>query len=261
MSSSIKSAERTLDVLKLLSSSLRPVPTMAIARRCGIPKSSTHHLLNVMRDRGWVIYYESDRGWGLGALAFEMGSAYLRSQPVQRLAHPVLRQLTAATGEASHLAALHGDEVLYLDQEQERPSSLPQVAGVGVRLPAHLTAAGRAMLAWLSAQQVRALYVRPVLVRRTELGPATVSRLLDELREVRVSGYAIEVGLTTTGVGSIAAAALSHEGHPTAAIGVTFGAKQYDAEGRQALAVQVCQAARHVSNAIGVRRGDQAALA
>lgn len=256
MSSSIKSAERTLDVLQLLSSSLRPVPTMAIARRCGIPKSSTHHLLNVMRDRGWVIYYEGDRGWGLGALAFEMGSAYLRSQPVQRLAHPVLQELTAATGETSHLAALHGEEVLYLDQEQDRGSSLPQVAAVGVRLPAHLTAVGRAMLAWLSAQQVRALYVRPVLVRRTELGPVTVSRLLDELGEVRLSGYAIEVGLTTAGVGSIAAAALSHEGHPTAAIGVTFAAKRYDEDARAALAVEVCASARRLSDAMGVRRRD-----
>lgn len=255
MSSSSKSAERTLDILQLLSASLRPVPAMAIARRCDIPKSSTHHLLNVLRDRGWVVYFEGDRGWGLGAMAFEMGSTYLRAQPVQRLGHPVLAELRATTGLTSHLAVLRGGDVLFLDEAARRDGpSHPAAASVGVRLPAHLTAVGRAMLGWLSPLQVRALYPEPVLVRRTELGPRTVSRLLEELDAVRRHGAAVEVGLTTTGLGSVAAAVLSHEGHPTAALGVTFAADAYDEAARGELADATRAAARRLSEAMGVRR-------
>lgn len=253
VNSSVKSAERTLEILELLGASLRPVPTMAISRACRIPKSSTHHLLNVMRARGWVTYYATDRGWGLGAAAFETGSAYLRSQPVQRLAHPLLLELTAATGVTSHLAVLRGDEVEYVDKVQPPDTQLRLVTAPGVRLPAHLTAVGLSMLAWLSAGQVRATYVRPLLGRRTDAGPRTLSQLLELLEDVRRRGYAIELGMTTPGIGCIAAAALSHEGYPIATIGLTFVAEQYDERARLDLAAEVSGAARRLSNGMGVR--------
>lgn len=254
MTTTNKSAGRTLDVLELLASSLRPVPAMAIARRCAIPKSSTHHLLNCLRARGWVVYYEGDRGWGLGAAAFEMGSGYLRAQPVQRLGRVVLRDLSAETRLPCHLAVLRGDEVLFLDRELRRDCAAPRhVPAVGVRLPAHLTAAGRAMLGWLSHDQVRALYPHPVLVKRTLQGPATVKGLLAELDVVRRQGAAIETGLVADGTGSAAAAVLSHEGYPTAALSVTFAAHMCDPATRAHLAAVVRRAAGRMSDAMGVR--------
>lgn len=252
-SSTVKSAERTLDVLRLLAASLRPVPTMTIARTCNIPKSSTHHLLNVMLERDWVTYFPEDRGWGLGLAAYETGSSYLRSQPLQRLARPILQRLAAATALPSHLAVLHGDEVLYLDKAAVR-EEVPLVTSAGVRLPAHLTAVGRALLAALTRDQVRALYVRPVLVKRTQRGPVTVGGLLSELDEVRKHGYSVEVGLTTPGIGCVAAVARSHEGYPTAAFGVTFVGAEHDAESLAALGEQVQAAADALAAATGVRR-------
>jgi DNA-binding IclR family transcriptional regulator len=115
--SSVKSAERLLDVLDLLARHTRPVPTATIVRECGIPKSSAHHLLNVMRARNFVIYYETERAWGLGVSVFEIGSAYLRSGPLQRMGRHLLVELATRTGETSHLAMLHGTEVLYIDKE------------------------------------------------------------------------------------------------------------------------------------------------
>jgi DNA-binding IclR family transcriptional regulator len=164
-SSFVKSAERTLDVLHLLASRLRPVPASVVAHECAIPRSSTYHLLNVLRDRGWVNYYEAERAWGLGLTAFETGSAYLRSEPLQRAGRPLLAALTEHTGDTAHLAILEGTDVLYIDKEESRTA--PRlVTEIGVRLPAHLTAVGRAILSRLSPAQVRALYARPVLVRR-----------------------------------------------------------------------------------------------
>jgi DNA-binding IclR family transcriptional regulator len=259
--SRVKSAERTMDVLSLLSSRVRPVPTMTIARSCGMPKSSTHHLLNVMLERGWVTYYEADRAWGLGPVAFETGSAYLRGEPLQRLARPILQRLTAATARTSHLAILHGSDVLYLDKEIHCQIGKRFITEVGVRLPAHLTSVGRAMLAALPPAQVRALYVQPLLVRRTQLGPVTVGTLLDELREVRERGYAFELGLTSPEIGCVGAVAMSHERVPAAAIGITFLKSNYsDATGQQ-LVSEVTAAAQQLSEAVGVRHRAQPAAA
>ena len=57
--------------------------------------------------------------------------------------------------------------------EERAPGRPPLVTEVGVRLPAHLTASGRAILAALPTAQVRALYpdrecVRAAPRRRSE---------------------------------------------------------------------------------------------
>lgn len=255
-SSSVKSAERVLAVLQVLARHARPVATMAIARECDIPKSSAHHLLNVMRARHFVTYYEAQRAWGLGVAVFEIGSAYLRSEPLQRLGRPLLAELTAAVGETAHLAVLHGTDVLYVDKEQ--PAAGPTaklVTEVGVRLPAHLTAVGRAILAELTEAQVRALYAGGPLVQRTGSGPEEIAELLDQLAEVRAAGYSLEDGLTTAGISCLAAAVHSHENRPVASIGITYVTAQRSAAEVAEMAVAVRHVADRLSRSMGWHPG------
>jgi IclR family transcriptional regulator, acetate operon repressor len=258
-SSSVKSAERLLDVLELLARHTRPVPTMAIARECGIPKSSTHHLLNVARDRGFVTYYEAERAWGLGVAAFEIGSAYVRSGPLQRLAHPQLVELSRRSGEAAHLAVLHGTEVLYLDMEQPAAMPVRLVTEVGVRLPAHLTAVGRAILGHLPEAQLRALFDRAPLVQRTDRGPVDVDALLRGLAPVRAGGVARDEGMTTPGISCVAAPVFGHDGQPVAALGVTFVTAGRTPEGIGEAEALVAAHAARVSAAMGWRAAEAAA--
>lgn len=246
-----KSAQRALDVLLLLAKRVRPLPTMVIARELGIPKSSTHHLLNTMRERGFVTYYEADHAWGLGVIVFEIGSAYLRSAPLQRLGRPVLERLTDRLGETSHLAVLHGPEVLYIDKEQAGGDAPRLVTEVGLRLPGHLTAVGRAILADLSEAQLKAIFANEELVVRTDSGPQSLEELLTALREVRLAGYAVDREMVTPGITCVGAPVRSHEGFPVAALGITFVSAQYDDQGLDGLAIEVRQAARGLSHSLG----------
>lgn len=250
-SSTIKSAERLLDVLRLLARSARPLQTMTIAHECSIPKSSAYHLLNVMHARHFVTYYETERAWGLGVAVFEIGSAYVRSGPLQRIGRDLLIELTQRTSETSHLAALHGTEVLYVDKEQALGNAVKLVTEVGVRLPAHLTAVGRAILAELSEVQIRALYAGQPLVRRTGLGPDSVEALLRDLEEVRRAGHAIDDQMVTPGISCVAAAVFSHEGMPVAAIGVTFVSAQRTAADVQVAAELVREMSARLSRELG----------
>ena len=94
---------------------------------------------------------------------------------------------------------------------------------VGVRLPAHLTASGRAILAALPASQVRALYPdRDAFVDRHGKGPASLSALRTVLAATRQRGHATEDGEVTPGLQSVAAAVLDHNDHPVAGVAVTF---------------------------------------
>jgi len=214
-----------------------------IASAVGLPRSSTYHLLKAMISEGFVVHLPEEKRYGLGVAAFEIGSAYLRHDPLERLARPLLAQLVAEIGQTAHLGVLHGRELVYLLKEQP-PRPVTLVTDVGVRLPATLTASGRALLAELAAAQVRALFPSPEsFVRRTDRGPQTLSQLRRLLADERRQGYAMEDSHVTSGFTSVASAAVDHAGHPVAAISVTFRTDAIPPAERFILARRIRQAA------------------
>src|SRR5699024_1106015 len=84
-------------------------------------------------------------------------SAYAKQAPLTRLGTPLLVGLVDRLRHSGHLAVPHGSDVLYV-VEQRSPGSPSLITDVDVRLPMHVTASGRAILASLPRAQVRALY-------------------------------------------------------------------------------------------------------
>ena len=218
----VPAATRTLRVLRYLASQPDPVPLDAIARACGLPRSSAYHLLTAMVAEGFAVHLADEHRYGLGVAAFEVGSGYARQGPLQRIARRPLAELVDRTRQSAHLAVPHGSDVLYV-LEERAPGRPPLVTDVGVRLPAHLTASGRAVLALLPANHVRALYAGPSdFVDRHGRGPRTLSALRHVLSDTRQRGYAVEDGEITPGLASVAVAVLDHNQHPVAAVAVTY---------------------------------------
>jgi DNA-binding IclR family transcriptional regulator len=249
--SDVPAARQVLAILRYLSRQPRPVPASAIARDLGLPRSTTYHLLHELMAAGFVVHLADDRRYGLGVSAYELGTGYVRQEPLQRLARVPLSQLTDATGHSSHLAVMHGNQVLYVIEERA-PGRAPLVTDVGVRLPAQLTASGRAMLAALPAASVRALFPGPAsFVLRTERGPRTLRELRAVLAQVKRLGYATEDGDVTPGLKSVAAAVLDHAGHPEAGVAVTFPAAEADDASVARFACLAMNAAAEISRRIG----------
>lgn len=220
----IPAARNTLAVLRYLAARSGPVRASTLARDLGMPRSSVYQLVRVMMEEGFVVHYPEDRAYGLSALVVEIGSASLQTERLGRLANPLMERLVAEVGVpvVAHLAVLTGAEVTYVGKVQGARAPTT-VSNVGVRLPAHLTATGRAMLAQLSADQVRALYpTREALIRRVGPGPSTLALLDALLTETRERGWALELGDVQSDYSSVGAAALDHKGYPIAGVGVTF---------------------------------------
>ncbi|MFP1628656.1 IclR family transcriptional regulator [Streptomyces sp. 5K101] len=247
----VPAAAQVLAVLRYLARQAGPVQAATISRDVGLPRSTTYHLLDTLVREGFVVHLAEERRYGLGVSAFELGSGYSRQAPFQRLARVPLAALVDRTGHSAHLAVLHGREVIYVIEERA-PGRAPLVTEVGVRLPAHLTASGRAMLARLAQGQVRALFPDPsAFVMRNEAGPRSLSALRALLVEVRRRGYATEEGEVTRGFSSVAAPVLDHSAHPIAGVAVTFPADEVDAEQRGRIAEQVAGTAGELSRRVG----------
>lgn len=239
--------DHTLAILRLLSTRAEPLPAATIAREVAIPRSTTYKLLGILEAHGFVSHLPEDRRYGLGVAAVELGSAFSRQGGISRVARPILRRLVDETGHNAHLAVLHGADVLYL-LEERAPGRRMLVTDVGVRLPAHLTASGLAMLAELPAPQVRALYPDPSsFVQRHAPGPDRLSALRAELSRVRRRGFAVEDGTVSTGFASVASAAVDHVGYPVAAVALTYAVEEVDADALPALAASAAAAATELT--------------
>ncbi|MET3803723.1 DNA-binding IclR family transcriptional regulator [Nakamurella sp. UYEF19] len=252
---------RGLAVLRLLASRPSPVSAGAIARDLGLARSTTYELLTELAAAGFAVHLPAERRWGLGVGAFEIGSAYLRSEPLERLGRPVIGRLAAAAGATAHLGVLHGAQTLYLVKEKPAGTSVTLVTDVGIRLPAALTATGLSILAGLPSGQVRALFPdHGSFVDRTGRGPANLPDLRSRLSQVRRRGWAHEDGQITAGAASVAAAVFDHNSMPIAAIGITVAHQCQDAGSAassccfDALIEPVLQAVAALTAAIGGRK-------
>jgi len=226
-SSDIPAARNAVRVLAFLASQAGPSSAAAIAQRLELPRSTVYHLLAVLSAERFVTHLAEERRYGLGLAALGLGSAYARQAPLTRLARPIVARLVDATGQSAHVAVLHGRE---------------------------LTASGRAILAGLPAGQVRALFPSPAtFADRTGTGPRSLRELRELLREVRRRGYATEDGDVTTGLASVAHAAVDHTGRPVAGIALTFLATEVSGERRAQLAAAAGDAAAELSRRLGSR--------
>lgn len=225
-SSTSPAVGRALDILSYLAERTGTVPASTIARDLGLPRSSMYHILTVLTERGFTVYVPEARGYALGAAAYRLTSAFTMHDQLERLARPVLRAVAAASGITMHLGILRGASTLYLLKEHPpRQSELepPLVTAVGVLLPAHLTANGRAILAQLPPTQLRALYARPGdFVSRTGRGPRSVDDLQTALALERAQGWLEEVELIAAGLRSAGAPVFDLHGQPVAAISCTW---------------------------------------
>ncbi len=221
-SSDVPALRRGLAVLRLLASHAGPMTATAIAGELGLPRSTTYHLLGELAEAGFVTHLPEERRYGLGVAAFELGSAYLRHDPLERLARPLLRRLVERVGatRAPRRAARRGNAVPAAGAARpaadagHRRRRAAAGAAPGVR-PRHAGQAARG--AGAGAVPGPGQFRRPHRSR-----PADLPSLRRLLAVERRRGWAVEDGHVTPGFASVAAAVLDHGDRPVAAISVTF---------------------------------------
>lgn len=185
----VKSAERALALLDLVAE--RERVRFADVVDSGIPKASAHALLATLTGSGWLDYSPRTREYGLGLRAWQLGRAYTGHRRLLEVAEPVMADLVDAVGETAQLARLDGVENLYI---AIRPSPHPMriVSSVGMRLQAHATGIGKALLGTLPEDEARRRIGPGPLPRLTANTQTDPQALLRRVRADRERGYALD---------------------------------------------------------------------
>jgi DNA-binding IclR family transcriptional regulator len=220
-SQSIAAVERALDVLLLFStSSAADLGVTEIAADLGMSKAAVHRILTSLRSRDLVTVDAASRRYALGPGALGLGQAYLARMDLRRLAAPELAWLSGETGETATLSIRTGDQRMYIDQVVPAREVRMEVQ-VGAVHPLHAGASSKAFLAYLPEADVEDY------IARTRLSPVTAGTITDpealrqELRNIRLAGYAVSLGERQAGACSVAAPIRDAGGLPLGVISVS----------------------------------------
>jgi IclR family acetate operon transcriptional repressor len=205
----LRSVDNALQLIRLLRER-GPLRLTDVAEALAISRSTAHRLLAMLEYHGFARQDPETRAYAPAA-----GSVDLRAA-----ARPALEGLRAEVGETVHLVALRGAEVEFLDSV-ETGKGLRVGSRVGIRMPAHCTAAGKAILAGLATDELRRRYPDGRLDRMTPRSLRSLERLEAELAGVRERGYATNFAESEADVAAVAVAIPAAEHSITVSAPVT----------------------------------------
>jgi IclR family acetate operon transcriptional repressor len=221
-----------------------------VARDMGLSRSTVHRMLATLSYHQFVEQDEFSRGYKPGPALVDIGLSVVQNIDIRTISHGALVRLRDLTGETVHLAYLRGTEVLYLDSVESN-----QVVRTGSRigwtLPAHATAAGKALLAERSDAELAALYPSGLLTAPTPRAPVTLVELRQQLAEVRRLGYAVNHAESEDDVSAVGAAVRDKRGRVRAAIVATAPRSRADDAWVKAAATAAVDVARELSHRVG----------
>jgi DNA-binding IclR family transcriptional regulator len=245
----IRSVDRAARILKVLASG-RHLGVTDIAKRLQIPAPTVHGLLRTLHAHGFV---EQDRAldkYKLGAGLLYLGSSYLDVNDLRARAIHHAAGLAGRANAAVRVGVLLQDEVLVI-HHAFRPDHTLQVPEVGMKLPAHASALGKAMLAFGDPERVDDLLAdeRSPLTNRT----LDAAALRAQLAEVVDTGVAFEREEAVLGESSLAAPIFDEGARVVGAIAVVGDSATLLPRGRPrtSTVTALIGAARGVSRDLG----------
>ncbi|MFE2287829.1 IclR family transcriptional regulator [Streptomyces sp. NPDC059443] len=234
--------EKTLRITEALTASGGPHRLAELAAASGVPKSSTYRILVSLVEQGYAVT-DGEGSYGIGLRLRTLASQISSDRPEGIV--ELLEFLQKCTGQAVHLALRSGNALTYIRKvESEQPFRTS--SRVGMRVPLHATAVGKAVLAHLPPQEAEGIVGAtgmPPLTRRTLTERA---RLAEELRRVRERGYAVDDEESESSVRCLGVAVFDRDGVPVGGVSLSTVTFLTSREELERFAPALLEAARGV---------------
>jgi DNA-binding IclR family transcriptional regulator len=238
---------RSFAVLEAFSPTSPALTLSEIARRAGLPLTTTHRLLaELCASR--ALERDGAGTYRIGLRLWEIASLAPRGVPLREAALPFLEDLYEVTHENVQLGVREGHDVVYIERIAGR-RAVGVLTRVGGRFPLHASGIGMVLLA-SAPEDVQRDVVEGPLRRFTDHTITDPARLKRALAQIRRDGVAISDRQVTDDAMSVAAPITDAGGEVIAALSVV--AKAGDGVAAR-LAPAVRAAALGTSRALSAR--------
>ena len=221
----VPALERGLAVLELVAKSRNGLTFSQVSQYVNFPKSSIHCLLVTLERLGYLQRLESSGRFVAGVNLVRIATAASHAIVLRQKAGPLLTELAQRTGLTVHMAVLENNEALLI-AKVEPSGTRPVATWVGKRIDYHCTSLGKALIAWMSDEEIRSLVRERHMLRHNENTICTLVRLRENLMATRSTGYAVDDEEEEIGIRCVGAPVLGVSGKVEAAVSVSGTVEQ-----------------------------------
>lgn len=215
----LHSVESALTIMDLFFKYEYLTPT-DVSKYLNMNRSTAHRTLVTLENSGYLTKDENSR-YHLGVKVSTLGQIAHNRMALINLIHPELNKISEKTGESCHLVIMDNPTHVTFIDKSVGTLWLKMDILLGYTQYAHLTATGKAILAWESEQFLNN-YIRSVSFEKyTQNSIRDARELLETLDEIRKNGYSRDREEVEIGLSCLAVPILSASGQPIAAISIS----------------------------------------
>jgi IclR family KDG regulon transcriptional repressor len=245
-----QSLARAFAILACFSLRLPTLTLQDICSATALPKPTVFRLLAALETARLVARTPDKQRYQIGIRAFELGSLFLSSLSIERLARPVMEEISKQLGMACNLAILDDGQVVYVAITDPR-APLLQRPIIGYRHYVHCSALGKALVAPLSDAEIRSIVQRRGMPALSPYTLTTPDALLADLHKVREQGYALDNQEGGAGICCLAAPIYDHSRSVAAAISVSAPSPLVTGETMPQIVAVLSDGAHTISRQLG----------
>ncbi len=199
----VKQIGNLFELMELFTRARKPLSVRDIVQAFGWPRSSVFNIVSTMVEYGYLYQPEPRGGYYPTSKWMELALDVAQHEPLPASVHKLLVELMQETGETMMLAVPEGTSVTLADVV-ETPADIRYNVNVGQRLPIHVTAAGRAILAQYPARERAALLKRINFQRYEKAAFMSAAAVEKDIEQSAEQGWFVNPGVYQAGVAGIA---------------------------------------------------------
>lgn len=248
----IKSLTKAISVMKSFDLNNRELGVSDIAQINGLSKPTTNRILATLVYGGLLEQNAETGKYMIGSGLFSLGSLYLITRDIVKVAEPIIKELNELTGEVTNMH-IRDKRYSTIVLREESKRTFRFACNVGTVFPAYSVAAGKALLSVLTDAQIDSLYPHERLTPLTQKTVATRTDLKKELEQVRKTGVSFQSEESRNGVEAVACVIRDVVGTAVAAMSIAMPVSMMNQARREQLATIVRLGASLVSYRLGYR--------
>jgi len=177
----VQSVGRALDMVALVADADSAGLSVAdLSKMLRLSKSSTLATARTLVAHGYLRVIEPGPRYRLGMSLIRLGDLTARQFPIAEICNPVLRIIVEETGLTARAAVVDNGFPLFVARV-DGPGTVRFHTPLGLREPAHATAAGKAILSSMADDDVRAMFHRAGFPAHTDNTLTDIEALLKQL--------------------------------------------------------------------------------
>lgn len=248
----IQSLERAAAILDEVAASYDGIGLTDLSGKVGLHTSTAFHLIKTLVALGLLVQNADSKRYRIGSRLFALAAGAVNEKTLLTLGTPVLERLSAVSGEATHLAVRSRSDII-LVARIAAAGLLQMSERAGITRPAHATAIGKVLLAYMEPQE-RDKLLQVLLLPKLTPNTITDRRLLrQELDKVLVEGIAHDKCEMDPDVYCIAMPVRDFSGRCVAAIGMSGPVWRMTPENLRERTAQLASAADDLAGVLGHR--------